>query len=210
MSFQCPYCGASYTGQEPNCARCGAPRPAAYAQPAPGLVGVGFTTPPPRPQRRSRTFCGLVVLIIPVVIVISVVVAMLAAFGVFNSSADSGLPNTTGPGWWKATAPGLGTFQFKLNNDQTSITEFVFQIPKISCPDITYSVTSEDIRTSEGWAVKQGQFSADVELENDPEIIDVEVSGTIVSAGQQASGDWVFDGEVGTSCQGSWTGVPST
>ena len=85
---------------------------------------------------------------IVLVIVASIVVALLAGFGVFDPKVDDALPNTTGPGWWKATAPGLGSFEFKLNNDQSAITEFVFQIPNITCPDITYSVTSVDVQNN--------------------------------------------------------------
>ncbi len=117
---------------------------------------------------------------------------------------DAFIPNTTGPGWWKANAPGLGTFEFKVNNDQSAITEFVFHIPNITCPGISYSTSSSAVQETPPWAVQNGQFDADVDIGDDP-AIDVEISGAIMSASQQASGSWVFDG----TCQGSWTGVPS-
>jgi hypothetical protein len=161
----------------------------------------------PMPRRKGSPWALLGCSLIAMVIVGGIVVALLAGFGLFSAIGNIAMPNTKGPGWWKATAPGLGTFEFKTNSSQSAISQFVFQIPNISCPGITYSTTFVSVQESPAWSVNDGQFDADVEIEHDP-AIDVEVSGTIASASQQASGTWIFDGESGP-CQGSWTGVPS-
>jgi hypothetical protein len=135
------------------------------------------------------------------------VFGILASAGVFNGIV---IPNTNTPGWWKATAPGLGTFQFQMNTDRTTITDFVFQIPGITCPGISYSVSDEEASTNPPWTVSQGQFDVDVTLDDGLDggaPVDVDVSGSLASGGQLASGSWVFDGE-SAPCQGSWTAHP--
>ncbi|HLW03537.1 MAG TPA: hypothetical protein VKT82_33130 [Ktedonobacterales bacterium] len=209
--LQCQYCGNNFVGQETTCVRCGAPRPMPFPQPVPGQPAYTFAPPQkPAPGRNTSPWAIAGCSLLAVIIVGGIVVALLAGFGVFNSLGNVALPKTTGPGWWKATAPGLGTFEFKTNSSQSAITEFAFQIPKITCPDITYSVDSVDVRTDPPWAMSKGQFDADVVISSDDTTgdIDVEVSGTIEATGKQASGNWVFDGE-DNPCRGSWTGVPS-
>jgi hypothetical protein len=210
MPVPCPSCGARSSGQQPFCPSCGAARPTRLT--APRLGQSVFVSIPPVFRRRLGWKALLVGLVLSLVVV-GTLASVLAGFGLFDWLGKAALPCTTGPGWWKATAPGLGTFEFHLNNDRTAISDFAFQIPQISCPSITYSVSDVQVSNDPPWRVTQGRFDDDLVLEDNQggvgSQIDVEVSGVIASTGQQASGDWIFDGEP-SPCQGSWTGSPTT
>ncbi len=211
MPMQCPSCGARSTGQGPFCPACGAARPTLLtaSHPQQSMFASAPSTFPRRRPGRKVLLVGLALSLG----VLGTLAAVLAGFGLFSWPGNAALQSTTGPGWWKATAPGLGTFEFHLTNDRTVITDFAFQIPQISCASITYSVSDVQVSNDPPWRVTQGRFDADVVLEDDQggvgSQIDVEVSGVIAATGQQGSGTWVFDGEP-SPCQGAWTGSPTT
>ncbi len=209
----CPYCGTRSRGQGPNCANCGAALSAFPAQFRPDQVRLTPTPLRSQPRRRTSGVLWLIITLLGVVLGIGgAVFGVLAGFGVFNGLEGVSMSNTNTPGWWKATAPGLGTFQFKMNPDQTAITDFVFQIPGITCPGISYSVSDVQVHNDPPWTVSQGHFDADVTLDDGLDSasspLDVDVSGSLASGGQFASGSWVFDGE-SAPCQGSWTAHPA-
>jgi hypothetical protein len=140
MPVPCPSCGARSTGQEPFYPSCGATRVFTAPPPEQPL----FVSVPPVLRRRLGWKALLVGLVLSLVVV-GTLASVLAGFGLFDWLGKAALLSTTGPGWWKATAPGLGSFEFHLNNDRTAISDFAFQIPQISCPSITYSVSDVQV-----------------------------------------------------------------
>jgi hypothetical protein len=213
QSVQCPYCGARSTGQGPTCANCGIPFSTPLTQPRSeqGMYAFMAALPPRRRTSFLRKKGVIIGAVVVIVILIGALAALLPLFGLFSQLENAALPNTHGPGWWKATAPGLGTFELQLNTDQTAITDVVFQIPHITCPGVSYSVTSVQVSIDPPWTVSQGHFDADVIVDSGQDgqgpDIDVDVSGVLPATGQQASGTWIFNGQ--SACQGSWTGSPS-